>query len=278
MWSFVFSLSCTSSPAPSPQQKQSEFLEPESILWDRNQEVYWVSNMNGMTREKDANGFISVVSAEGTLVKPKFISSTREHPLHSPKGMALQGELLLVLDLDTLRVYNSNTGQHIRSELIADSVLLNDIVIAEGDIFISDMYQDKIVRLDGSSFAIKDTMTVQRPNGLLYDQGHLWIASFSKEGMIYRLEISTQNRNEISIPYGYIDGIVKMGEKYLLSSWQYEGLLLGVPGDWAAQKEPKGMFGDISFDEKRERILIPVTKEQRLIFLSQDMESIIHVP
>ena len=178
MWSFILLFACSFSSTPNLQQKQDVFHEPESILWDRNQEIYWVSNMNGMTQQRDANGFISIVSVEGKIVNPKFITSTKEHPLHSPKGMALAGDLLLVVDIDTLHIYNSYTGKHVRSEVITDTVLLNDIVIAEGSIFVSDMRQDKVIQLDSTSFAIKDTIKVQRPNGLFYDQGYLWIASF----------------------------------------------------------------------------------------------------
>ena len=63
-WSFILLFACSFSSAPNPQQKQDVFLESESILWGRDQEIYWVSNMNGMTQQRDADGFISIVSVE----------------------------------------------------------------------------------------------------------------------------------------------------------------------------------------------------------------------
>ena len=78
------------------------FAIPESVRWDREQQVWWVSNIN-VGPMKDGNGFISRLGADGQVNSLRFIESGRNGvTLHAPRGLALVGDTLWVADIDAV--------------------------------------------------------------------------------------------------------------------------------------------------------------------------------
>src|SRR4051812_7531292 len=81
--------------------------QPESVKYDSDQDVFFITNMVGFGSVKDANGYIVQVSA-GNLANSKvFIESGKNGVvLDAPKGMAIHGDTLWVCDIDVLRAFN----------------------------------------------------------------------------------------------------------------------------------------------------------------------------
>ncbi|HEX2121212.1 MAG TPA: PQQ-dependent sugar dehydrogenase, partial [Thermoanaerobaculia bacterium] len=96
---------------------------PDSVLHDEEQDVYFVSNVDGAAAEKDGKGFISRVEPDGRVAEPKFIDA-----LDAPKGMAIRGIELWVADIDRLRVFDRVTGAPLRTIDLAPhgAVFLHD--------------------------------------------------------------------------------------------------------------------------------------------------------
>ncbi|MGH9458807.1 MAG: hypothetical protein ACRD2J_14335 [Thermoanaerobaculia bacterium] len=67
----------TAEPAAAPQPITG-LQTPESVLYDAEQDVYFVSNINGTPLEADDNGFVSRVAAEGGNVQLKWIDGAAE--------------------------------------------------------------------------------------------------------------------------------------------------------------------------------------------------------
>lgn len=87
------------------------FRTPESVRYDPDQDVYFVSNINGNPSLPDSNGYIVRVSAADLRVTAMFAEGRRNGVvLHSPKGLALQGDTLWVADIDALRGFDRRTG------------------------------------------------------------------------------------------------------------------------------------------------------------------------
>jgi len=75
--------SCIVSVAASPQSPRlaafaDEFKGPESALHDAEQDLWFVTNINGLSAVKDGNGFISRLSAEGKVTELQFIAGGRK--------------------------------------------------------------------------------------------------------------------------------------------------------------------------------------------------------
>jgi len=68
---------------------------PNSFVGDPSGKEYFISNINGEPGERDNNGFITKLNAEGKVTKLKFIQGgVAEVLLHAPKGMTLVGPVL----------------------------------------------------------------------------------------------------------------------------------------------------------------------------------------
>src|ERR1039458_1298483 len=58
--------------------KDAGLQTPECALWDADQDVYFVSNINGDPTAVDGNGFISKIGPDGKVIELKFIESGKK--------------------------------------------------------------------------------------------------------------------------------------------------------------------------------------------------------
>ncbi len=75
---------------------------------------------------------------------------------------------------------------------------------------------------------------------------------------IYRLDAHGKRQAVTKVPAGGLAGIVKLGDGFLVASWQTSSIYRGKLGGTfevalAGQKSP----ADIGYDSKRERLLVP---------------------
>ncbi|MGH7665144.1 MAG: hypothetical protein ACRENI_12770, partial [Gemmatimonadaceae bacterium] len=119
------------------------FSTPESVKYDEEQDVYFVSNINGNPSQKDGNGFISRVEPDSMLVDTMFIAGGAGGVvLNAPKGLAITGDTLWVTDIDVVRGFNRETGAPVGviSFESHDPRFLNDIATGpDGALFVTDM-------------------------------------------------------------------------------------------------------------------------------------------
>ena len=84
---------------------------PESARYDRDLDVWFVSNINGTPLGKDNNGYISRLRPDGAPYTVKFIEGGKKGvTLNAPKGLAISGDTLWVADIDFARAFNKRTG------------------------------------------------------------------------------------------------------------------------------------------------------------------------
>jgi sugar lactone lactonase YvrE len=115
---------------------------PESVRYDSELDVYYVSNVNGNPSQKDNNGFIARVRADSTGVMTMLVEGGKKGAtLNAPKGMALVGDTIWVADIDALRGFNRRTGAPVRSVNLMPqkATFLNDVAVGgDGAIYITD--------------------------------------------------------------------------------------------------------------------------------------------
>ncbi|HEY9229979.1 MAG TPA: PQQ-dependent sugar dehydrogenase, partial [Gemmatimonadaceae bacterium] len=106
--------------------------EPESVIYDADQDVYFVSNVEGKAAGKDGRGFITRISAKDGDKTTRWINSGHQNAMfNAPKGMAIVGDTLWVADIDVMRSFNRKTGAPIA---VVDfgtkgATYLNDVAI-----------------------------------------------------------------------------------------------------------------------------------------------------
>src|SRR5207302_7626405 len=153
---------------------------PYSFVHDPIEKGYFISSVNGEAETADNNGFITKLDPQGKLLNLKFIQGGKgEVTLHAPKGMAVVEHVLYVVDLDTLRGFDTTTGKPvltlaIRSPAASQSELpqasLSDVTFdGKGHLYCSDQKANTIYRVDlatqTSSVLVTDR-ALPRPSGL----------------------------------------------------------------------------------------------------------------
>src|SRR5258705_2531301 len=72
------------------------FIQPEAVRYDPDQDIYFVSSWgSGAPDAKDNNGFISRLTPDGAVERPRFIAGgTGGGGFHAPPGRAIIGGTL----------------------------------------------------------------------------------------------------------------------------------------------------------------------------------------
>ncbi len=247
-------------------------------------DVYLVSNINGSPLEKDDNGFISRLAPSGEVLALKWIDGAGDAvTLHAPKGMALKGDTLFVTDINEVRLFHRETGSPLGSRPVPGSTFLNDLTVGpDGTLYLTDSGlragdqgfapsgTDAVYRFDATGQAVpvvRDT-ALGRPNGILADDSALTVVTFGS-GEIYRLDPASGARLETlpRAPRGQLDGLVRLADGSLLvSSWECQCVYqVHAGGHYMPMVESVPAPADIGFDARRNRVLIPLFTENRVL-------------
>lgn len=267
---------------PTPIVVQGVGLQtPESILYDRRDDVYLVSNINGNPTGVDGNGFISRMAPSGKVLALKWIDGTKQGvTLNAPKGMAIVGDVLYVTDITAVRMFDRRTGRPRGSIDIPGSTFLNDAAAGrDGPVYITDSGwkpdfspsgTDAVYRIDASGKAtqIAKGAALKNPNGVaVLPDGTLVIVSGGATGEHYTLRPGGQPQNVRKLPAGGLDGVeVLPGAALLVSSWAASAVYRVERGG-EAKVVVKNVQSpaDIGYDSKRQRVLIPLFQANRVV-------------
>ncbi len=267
-------------PAPTSSTivlKDAGLQTPECVLWDADQDVYFVSNINGDPTAADKNGFISKIGPDGKIIELKWVDSGKKGAeLNAPKGMAIVGNLLFVADLDTVRKFDRKTGKPKGTIAVKDAVFLNALTVSPDGkvVYVSDSAvkikdgafsgtgADAIYELDLKKHSVKPLVkdrTLNWPNGILADASGIWSVSLGKNELIhvnYKGELGSVSK----LPRGSLDGIVRLGDgSLLISSWEAAAIYRGVPGgEFTEVISGVASPAAIGLDTKRNALLIPI--------------------
>ena len=272
----------TTNPAPPPprpkpagataQQITQGLQTPESVLYDAQQDVYFVSNINGEPLAEDNNGFISRVTAETLQIEPKWIDSSKKGvTLNGPKGMAILGEDLYVADINVVRRFDRISGVPKGGIAIPGSTFLNDLTTDGTSVYVSDSGlkagaggnleptgSDAIWKITGNTpEKVAGGEDLKRPNGLDIVGGKVWAVSFGSN-KLYEIDNGTRS-HIVSLPKGSLDGLVHLEDgTFLVSSWDGKAVYRGaMNGPFQPVVENVNAPADIGYDSKRHLLLIP---------------------
>jgi hypothetical protein len=254
-------------PAPPAVAIITDLRTPESVLFDPEQDVYFISNINGGMTSIDGDGFISRVDAATMSVNLSWVRG-----LDGPKGMAIAGNTLYVSDIRGVRKFDRRTGAALGVITLPGATFINDIVADGADIYVSDT---GIAMGPGPSYIATGTDAIwrisndrvekfasgpdlQQPNGLDILEGTLRVASFSGNE-IYELH-DGKKRSVEPVPYGQLDGLIHLSDGTpVVSSWYGDAIYQrSNRGDYVPILAGIDAAADIGYDSKRSRLLVPI--------------------
>ncbi|HEV3050769.1 MAG TPA: SMP-30/gluconolactonase/LRE family protein [Longimicrobium sp.] len=265
---------------------------PESVRYDPDQDVYFVSNMAGPGSLKDGNGFIVRIRAEDLSRAEVFVEGGKNGAvLDAPKGMAISGDTLWVADIDVVRGFHRRTGAPLATIDLRPhgAVLANDVAVGpDGSLHVTDtgiamtdkgvMYRggDKIFTI-GPGHAVSllaEGRDLGRPNGITWDpEGKRWIVvSFDPfRSEVYALAPDSraprgqEPRTVLLRGLGKFDGVERLADgRLLVTCWADSSLHL-VTGT-TSQRIIRDLWqpADLGVDTRRNRVAIPLVLQGRV--------------
>lgn len=224
----------------------------ESVLYDPERNVLFVSNISGKPTEKDGTGFISKQALDGSNEQLEWVSG-----LDAPKGMAILNDKLYVTNIDELVEINIADSSISNRYRVEGAQFLNDVATDGEHIYFSDMNTGKIHILENGQVSVYKE-GIQNINGL----------AFNQHGELYGLD--SQGLRKFSVEDGEAevvndvvtggDGLIIINDStFIASRWQGEIYLIqnGKETLLLDTKEQKSNTADIGYIPSQQLVLVP---------------------
>lgn len=250
---------------------------PESVVYDPQDDLYLVSNVDGSPLDVDDLAFISRLRPDGSVETLRWIDATEpDVELNAPKGMAIAHDVLYVADIKVLRKFERKSGKPIGTVELPGATFANDVCAdREGNIYVSDSGiaagftpsgSDAIFRVtpeDEVSVLAKD-VSLGRPNGVAISGDGLWVATFGS-GELYHLDKQGQRSEQRKLPKGSLDGVVEWKGRLFVASWEASAIYERDGDSFVERVRDIPAPSDIGLDDKRGRLLIPLFYDNTLV-------------
>jgi sugar lactone lactonase YvrE len=266
----------------------ANFRSPESVRYDPDQDVWFVSNIAGFGSDKDGRGYIVRIDASRLDSSSIFaISGVNGVHLDAPKGMAIQGDTLWVADIDVLRGFDRRNGLPVATiDFTAfKPTLLNDVAVGpDGTLRVTDsgilMTEKGVLRPGGDKIfsvgAGRVVTVLQRgpqlgePNGITWDSaGGRWIVvgfrRFNATVDAYARDMSASQK--VSASGGEFDGVeVLPTGAVVYTCWTDSSVHVVADGRDEKLVRFVPEAADIGYDRKRGVIAIPLVMMDQVAF------------
>lgn len=246
---------------------------PESVVYDVERDVLYISNINGSPMGKDGNGFISRLSKDGDILTLEWVTG-----LNAPKGAAIVGNTMFVSDIDELVAIDIESGGVVERYPVQGSIFLNDVAADDsGNVYISDSSKENsvIYRFDGT--AVTEWIRgdeISMPNGLCANDGYLLVGN-SGDGSIKRVDLATRSIERVATVGSGIDGLRPYGDHgYLVSDWKGTTSLV-LKGQEKIEllntTDANINAADLEFLSEEELLVIPTFYDDRIVAYTIEM-------
>ncbi len=240
---------------------------PESILYDDEREVLYVSNINGSPMGKDGNGFISKLSTDGEILELEWVTG-----LNAPKGAGIADGTLYVTDIDELVAIDIASGAVIQRYPAPGAVFLNDVAVdGSGNVYISDSSKENsvIYRFNGTEVAAwLNGDAISMPNGLSIDGDRLLVGN-SGDGSIKRVDLTIKSIARVADVGSGIDGLRRYGEhEFVVSDWKGKTTLVRERAENVViinTTDDKINAADLEFIAAERLLVIPTFYDNRVV-------------
>ncbi len=257
--------------------------QPRAAIHDPVADVYLVSNQAGDPYSRDENGYISRVSPDGELLDAEWIPPFEPRgPISAPAGMALLGDSLFVADLDCVAAFHREEGTAGARRCLDGVTLLSGLAAGpDGSLFATDSGRTpdggtapapSIYRLileegrQGSTLA--QGAELGQPLGIDVGSRGIFVVTGSP-GQILRFTPEGDRTSIMERPDARFEGVVftQDGGFAYTSAEDATVYLVDATGAIHVVVEGIGLPGDLGYDATRNRLLVPVTDQDRLLLI-----------
>ncbi|WP_186753581.1 ATP-binding protein [Echinicola salinicaeni] len=239
-------------------ETSEELITCESVLVDKDGGTIYVSNIAGDPREKDGEGFISIINKEGEIVEKTWVDG-----IDAPKGMGILDGKLYVTNIDELVEIDIEKAEIAHRYTVEGASFLNDVDVHGGKVYFSDMETGKIHFLEGGE--ISEYASGQNSvNGLrLSDEGVLYsldgagLKKYSDGGMAEVINDEVTGG----------DGLIILGDNdFLASRWIGEIWIVqnGAASKLLDTKDAGSNTADIGYLEDEQVVLVPTFMKNKV--------------
>lgn len=223
---------------------------PESVLPVK--DILYVSEIDGAPWGRDGKGEVGKIGRDGKIINLNWITG-----LNAPKGLAINGDLLYVADLDELVVISISKNKIDHKIKITGAEGLNDVTVDKnGVVYVSDTQKACVFRVE------KDVATlylenIKGANGVKVVGDKLYV--LSGDGMY--VTGSDKKLTKICVLENGGDGIEPVGNgDFLVTAWG--GWLYYVHADGKRDTlldthTTQKRTADIGYDPKTKTIYVP---------------------
>lgn len=237
----------------------------ESVLFDSQREVLFVSCINGAPIEKNGKGFIAMLDLDGNVKILEWVSG-----LNAPKGMGIFGGLLYVADIDQLLAIDIAKAEIVERIPVEGATFLNDIAIdADGTVYFSDSDTGWIWKYKDGTMEPWVTEGLERPNGLYIEESSILLTS-SKSSDLKVIDKASGSYETVTPEIGHGDGIEFTGKEghYIVTSWSGEIFLI-LPDfskvSLLKTSDQKINSADIGFNIEKQVVYVPTFFDNRVV-------------
>ncbi|AEV98913.1 ATP/GTP-binding protein [Niastella koreensis] len=234
---------------------------PESALYDAENKIIYVTNIDGQPWEKDNKGSVGKVGLDGKIITVDWVTG-----FNAPKGMGLYKNNLYVADVDKVGVIDIKKGQLIQTIPVTGAEGLNDLTVdKKGVVYVSDSKTKKIHRIENGQVSTW-LENLKGPNGVLIHDDNLYILD---AGGLYKVEKDKTLTKLADGMEASTDGLEHVtGKDYLVSCWI--GTVYYVKGDGTKQllldtREQKSNTADIGYDPKNRIVYVPTFFKNKIV-------------
>ena len=278
-------LLCLASPftahAVSPQWTLEGFHGPESVFViplshkgcgspeDDVRGALVVSNVGNAPTEKDGDGFLSCVSADGEMLQRNWING-----FDSPHAMAMTEGQLLVADIGQVHIVDIERGQILRSVPAPGAGVLNGAVGDGYRVWLTDVSGDTIYLYEDGE--VSPWLTDERlvaGNGLALREDTLYVGLYGEgigpdfkaehPGDLLRVDLETKHVDVVAYDVAAVDGVTVVGGKVYISDFN-TGRLLLVDADGASVELLRRVPGLADFSISNGFAYVPLFLDDRI--------------
>lgn len=239
-------------------------LNSECIRYDAANDRYLISNLG--TRGPENNGYITIMSPDGTIVNQKFIEGGKNGAtLIDPLGIYIQDGMIWVADITHMRKFDLKTGAPRGEVALVGANRPNDIfVMPGGQAYLSDNggVSGSIIKVSPSgqvSLLQPRDDVMEKPNGVAVMPDGTLVHGGRGVNISFRDRNTGQLLREKTVPSGQFDALVPLADGSLLIASQGGKNIykMSAAGEFTEVAKEIAIPAAIGYDTKRNRLLIP---------------------
>ena len=248
-----------------PVKTLNNFKVPECVVADAENALAYISNIEAEPEEywsDDGLGFISLMTADGKMLKKRWLNSTPDAVINGPKGMCILNDTLYFGDNSRLLCRSLQPGGQVAQLPVTDAERINDLATDGTHIYASDTTRGVIYKVDPDSKEVTILKSPPSVNGIAFHNGAFFAVSWDRHDIF---ELDPKGEAE-PVPFGLeahftaLDGIEILDDGTFIVS-DFNGNKI-----WAIGADRKAIAplaevetpADIGIDRKRMLLYVPL--------------------